>query len=80
MAFQVVDDILDVTATKEQLGKPIGSDLENNKSTYVSLLGIDKCREIVAQQTQIAIDSLSVFENDATALKNIALKLANREK
>ena len=41
---------------------------------------IDKCREIVAQQTQIAIDSLSVFENDATALKNIALKLANREK
>lgn len=80
LAFQVVDDILDVTATKEQLGKPIGSDLENNKSTYVSLLGIDKCREIVAQQTQIAIDSLSVFENDATALKNIALKLANREK
>ena len=80
LAFQVVDDILDVTATKEQLGKPIGSDLENNKSTYVSLLGIDKSREIVAQQTQIAIDSLSVFENDATALKNIALKLANREK
>lgn len=80
LAFQVVDDILDVTATKEQLGKPIGSDLENNKSTYVSLLGIERCREIVAEQTQIALDSLNVFENDATALKEIALKLKNREK
>ena len=78
IAFQIVDDILDVTSTSEQLGKPVGSDSENEKSTYVSLLGIDKCRELVKELTDSAINSLSVFDNDTQALKDLALSLANR--
>lgn len=80
LAFQVVDDILDVTSTKEQLGKPIGSDQENNKSTYVSLLGIEKCRDIVKEQTDKAIDVLKIFKGDTKALTDIAVMLANRER
>ena len=78
IAFQIVDDILDVTSTSEELGKPVGSDSENDKSTYVSLLGIDKCRELVKELTESAINSLSVFENDTQALEDLALSLANR--
>lgn len=79
LAFQVVDDILDVTATDEQLGKPVGSDIDNNKSTYVSLLGIDKCKEIVIQQTNIAISSLKSFNGNTSSLESFALQLAERE-
>lgn len=78
IAFQIVDDILDVTSTSEELGKPVGSDSENEKSTYVSLLGIDKCRELVKELTDNAIQALSVFDNDTSALKDLALSLANR--
>lgn len=78
IAFQIVDDILDVIATAEELGKPVGSDTDNNKSTYVSLLGIDKCKALVSELTQEAIDALSVFDGDITALKDLALSLANR--
>lgn len=47
LAFQIQDDILDVTSTFEKLGKPIGSDLTNNKSTYVKILGLDKSKLVV---------------------------------
>lgn len=79
IAFQIVDDILDVTATSKDLGKPVGSDKDNNKSTYVSLLGIDKCRQMVDELTADAIDALSVFENDTSALADLALSLKNRK-
>ena len=80
IAFQIVDDILDVTSSQEELGKPIGSDFSNQKSTYVSLLGIDKCRELVNELTKQAIDALSVFTGDTKPLVDFALKLANRKK
>lgn len=80
IAFQIVDDILDVTSSQEELGKPIGSDFLNQKSTYVSLLGIDKCRELVNELTKQAIDALSVFTGDTKPLVDFALKLANRKK
>lgn len=80
LAFQIMDDILDVTSTGEQLGKPVGSDEENNKSTYVSILGIDKCRELIDEYTNSAIMALEVFENDTTALKEMAVKLSKRVK
>jgi geranylgeranyl diphosphate synthase type II len=48
LAFQIIDDILDVTSTEEQLGKPIGSDAEENKFTFVNLLGIEKAKQIEA--------------------------------
>ena len=78
IAFQIQDDILDVTSSNEELGKPVGSDKENSKSTYVSLLGIDKCRQLVDELTQKAIDALSVFDADTTQLKDFALSLARR--
>ena len=79
VAFQIVDDILDVTSSVEELGKPVGSDENNQKSTYVSLLGIDKCKELVADYTQKAIDALDVFEGNKEPLIDFAVKLANRK-
>lgn len=60
-AFQVQDDILDVTSTDEELGKPTGSDRENEKNTFVSLLGLDRSRELVAELTAQAISALDGF-------------------
>ncbi len=80
LAFQIVDDILDVTSDTATLGKPIGSDAENQKSTYVSLLGIDECRRLVNELTDKAVAGLGVFSNDTTELKNLALYLRDRKK
>ena len=63
LAFQIVDDILDVTSTAEELGKPIGSDEEQNKTTSVTLLGLDKARELAKEYTEGAEKALSAFEN-----------------
>lgn len=79
IAFQIVDDILDVTATSEELGKPAGSDSDNNKSTYVSLLGIERCKELVAELTDKALVALTAFEGDTTSLSELALQLAHRK-
>lgn len=79
LAFQIQDDILDVTADQEKLGKPVGSDKENEKSTYVSLLGLDKCRKLVDELTNKAIESLEFFSGDSTQLKALALSLAKRD-
>ena len=78
VAFQIQDDILDCTSSDEELGKPVGSDAENSKSTYVSLLGIDKCRELVDSLTREATDALSAFDADTTSLHDFALALARR--
>lgn len=58
MAFQVQDDILDVTATTETLGKPAGSDQANAKTTFVTLLGVPACRELVREHTERAKSAL----------------------
>ena len=79
IAFQIVDDILDVTSTDEMLGKPVGSDEENNKSTYVSLYGLDWCRKRVDELTAEAIEALSVFEGDVSILADFAESLAKRK-
>ncbi|MBE6755023.1 MAG: polyprenyl synthetase family protein [Clostridia bacterium] len=79
LAFQIVDDILDVTSTEEKLGKPIGSDSEKEKSTYVSLLGIEKSKEYAEELTGEAVNALSYFGDDAEFLKNLALKLLERD-
>ncbi|MGN0475859.1 MAG: polyprenyl synthetase family protein [Ruminococcus sp.] len=79
LAFQIQDDILDLTSSEEELGKPIGSDEGNEKSTYVSFYGIEKCRKLVEEYTKKAIDALDQFEGDSTALKEIALKMSERK-
>ncbi len=77
LAFQVVDDILDVTATAEELGKPVGSDHENEKNTYVSLLGIEQAKALAASYTQQAKDALTGFA-DSTDLRQLADALLTR--
>lgn len=78
LAFQIVDDILDVESDPQTLGKPIGSDKENKKSTYVSLLGTDKCRELSRGLTDKAIAALSAFDNDTEFLSFLAVSLRDR--
>lgn len=63
-AFQIVDDILDVTGSFEELGKPIGSDEEQHKNTYVTMLGLDRSRQLAGQLTVQALGALRNFENN----------------
>ena len=78
-AFQIVDDILDVVGDEKELGKPIGSDAQSNKSTYVSILGIDKSKEYADEYTNKAISSLDIFGEESDFLKKLALSLISRK-
>jgi geranylgeranyl diphosphate synthase type II len=78
-AFQIVDDILDVTGDEKELGKPIGSDAESNKSTYVTILGIDKSKEYAEALTKKAISGLDIFGDEADFLRDLALSLISRK-
>ncbi len=60
-AFQIIDDILDVIGNAEELGKPIGTDAENAKSTYASIYGVEKAREYAARHTEKALEALNAF-------------------
>lgn len=79
LAFQIVDDILDVTSDAETLGKPIGSDSENEKSTYVSLLGLEKSAEFAEELTSRAKEALKIFGDEGDFLVQLADKLLNRK-
>lgn len=78
-AFQIVDDILDVVGDEKELGKPIGSDADSNKSTYVSILGIEESKRLASELTNKAIDSLGIFGSDADFLRELANSLINRK-
>lgn len=77
-AFQIVDDILDVTADETVLGKPVGSDANSNKSTYVSLLGLEKSKELAKELTEKAVSAVDIFSCDSSFLKKLALDLQKR--
>lgn len=79
LAFQIIDDILDVTGDESALGKPIGSDESNDKQTYVSLLGIDKSKEAAQRLTQSAKSALAAIDADTSALEDFADSLIKRE-
>lgn len=79
LSFQIIDDILDVTASAEKLGKPVGSDAENEKTTYVSLLGLEAARRLAAQRTAEAVAALSVFGHEVDSLRQLAEALLNRD-
>ena len=79
VAFQIVDDILDVTSDTETLGKPVGSDSENEKCTYVSLLGLEKSKQIVSELTVKAKAVLENFEGDTSALAAFADSMETRK-
>lgn len=80
LCFQVIDDILDVTATAEQIGKPVGSDADLQKSTYTGMLGVEGARQLAADRTRAAIAALEVFSEQADGLRQLAATLLQREK
>ncbi len=80
MAFQIRDDMLDVLSTAEELGKPIGSDAQENKNTYMALMGEDGCRKTIENLTDFAKKVLSEAFNDIDFLRNLADELATRKK
>ena len=79
LAFQIQDDILDQQGTEEELGKPIGSDIANEKATFVSLKGIAACEELVQQLTKTAASAIKKYEENGF-LCWLAEKLALRSK
>ena len=78
IAFQIIDDILDVTSDAATLGKPVASDIENDKSTYVSLLGLYKAREEAARYTALAVKAVAPLGEKAAFLAAFAQMLAER--
>ncbi len=78
LAFQIIDDILDITGDEAVLGKPIGSDSENNKTTFVSIYGLEKAKQIAAELTQEALNLLKRFDGDITNLTELTCFLLNR--
>lgn len=80
LAFQIQDDILDVVSTTEMLGKPVGSDKENNKTTYVTLEGIEKAGEDVKRLSDEAIGELDTLEEKNPFLMELLKSLINRKK
>lgn len=80
LAFQIQDDILDVTSTVEVLGKPIGSDEKNQKATYVSFEGIDKAKQDVALFSEEAVAILEECSGEHAFLRELFLYLIHREK
>ena len=77
-AFQIVDDILDVTGNEKELGKPVGSDAESKKSTYVSMLGLEKSKAYADELTKKAVEALDVFGDSGDFLRELAVSLINR--
>ena len=80
LAFQIIDDILDVTQTSEQLGKTAGKDTATQKATYPSIVGLEKSRKIAKQLTDRAFASLKIFKGKAVALEALAEYLLKRDR
>ncbi len=79
IAFQIQDDILDIEGDAVALGKPVGSDEKNDKSTIVKYFGVEKSKELVREYTHKAISSLSVFNTDTEILKQLSFMLVDRK-
>ena len=79
LAFQIQDDILDITSTTEELGKPIHSDEKNNKTTYVTLLGLEKASEKVEEYTNKSLELLDNYTKRDDFLYQLLVYLINRK-
>ena len=76
-AFQIIDDILDVTGDSSLLGKPVGSDSQENKTTFVTVYGLEKAKEEAEKYTNMAVDILDRFD-DSIFLKELTCFLLDR--
>jgi geranylgeranyl diphosphate synthase type II len=80
LAFQIIDDILDVTQTTEQLGKTAGKDSAAQKATYPSIVGLEESVKIAQRLTNQAFEALKTFEGKAVALEALARFLLRRDR
>ena len=80
IAFQIQDDILDVTSTEEVLGKPIHSDEKNEKTTYVTLFGVDGAKKVVEESSREAIDMLHRLPGNNPYLEELLVQLIYRDR
>ncbi len=80
LAFQIVDDLLDVISTTEELGKTAGSDARHEKATYPAFFGVEKTREMANQAVQRSLDALSSFTDKADPLRALARYIVDRTK
>lgn len=78
LAFQIIDDILDIEGTTEQMGKPKGSDEKKGKMTYPRVFGLDKSKQKAKELIDKAINALEIFDQKATALREIAKYIIKR--
>ena len=79
LAFQVQDDILDIESSTEELGKQQGADLALNKSTYPSLLGLEKAKQLANSLFNEAINALAIFDQQADPLRTLAHYIVARK-
>ena len=79
LAFQITDDILDVIGTAEDIGKPVGSDEKNHKSTYVTLTSLDEAQSLARQTVEDAVEALRIFGDEAAFLRELVLYLVRRK-
>ena len=80
LAFQIQDDILDVTSTEEVLGKPVHSDEKNEKTTYVTLFGVEGAAKIVEEKSNNAIDILHSLSGKNDYLEELLVQLIHRDR
>ena len=78
LAFQIVDDILDIESDTETLGKPVGSDAENEKVNYVTKVGVNEGRALAFKLTKQAVEALAGIPADTSYLEDLALSLSHR--
>lgn len=79
LAFQITDDILDVIGEAAKIGKPVGSDIKNNKSTYVTLYSLEKAKEMANDAVASALDALKIFGREAEFLRHVVRYLITRD-
>ena len=80
LAFQITDDILDVIGDEAEIGKPVGSDERNNKSTYVTLTSLEEAQALAAKTVDRAVNALSDMGEEAKFLRELVQYLINRKK
>ena len=80
LTFQITDDILDVTGDEAVIGKPVGSDVRNDKSTYVTLTSLEEARQLAAQTVEEGVAALKDFGPEADFLRDLLRYLTKRDK